>query len=239
MAVALSAERHDAWTTANATTYTLSTFTPGADTLLVCCIWAVDALGTYNVVSVADSGGGNAFTNFASCTLEYNNGIAFARSEVWYRQVGASPGSHTPVVTFSEGVTGTGIWLAEFTGFDTTTPIKQGTTSSVSSSTPSISLSAAPDSDSLVIAGCEAGRNEAKGGWTSEAGWTDQSFGNFNNPPMGGIIATADSPDQTYTASGTVNNNSTFILEIDAASGGGGPTTDMFDIIGGGYYPGA
>lgn len=219
MAVTFTIERAEDPDTTNTTSYQIgSAFTPNANSLLVCVLLYSDAAATFDMSSVA---GGSLTWNKVSglTTAEITDGAAFMKADVFTALVGGSPASTTVTATPSESITGCIGWIGEFAGHNTTTPIKQ-VKINTGSTDPNISLDSAPDSDSMVVAAVvNHTRNPAA--WTPEAGWDERMDTGYNTPTMGACVWTSQSPDQTFTATGTDVGHAALIFEIDAAAAAG------------------
>ena len=228
MAVAFSVERAEDPDTTNQTAYTVgAAFTPAANTLLILVNASVDQTdGTYTISTVA---GGSLTWNSIRAALAQTS-TDFYRLESFTALVGGSPVSTTVVVTHSESVTGHIGWVGEFTGHNTTTPIKASAVGTWTTD-PSLSLAAAPDSDSLVLMTGQLRRNPPA--WTEEAGWTEHMDIGHGTPPNGAAVW-SKANDQSFTATGVDLAGGGQIFEIDAAAAGGA-TEDEF-YIGAGYY---
>lgn len=230
MAVAFSIERVENPDTTNQTAYTVgAAFTPAANTLLVLCGTSVDtADATYSISSVA--GGSLTWSSIRAALASGLGDTQFWRLESFSALVGGSPVSTTVVVTHSEAVTGYIGWVGEFTGHDTTTPIKSGQTADATGATdPSISLPAVPDSDSLVLATGMVARNPAA--WTEEAGWTEHEDTGMATPNTGAAVY-SKANDQSFTAAGVDLTWAFQIYEIDALAAPGPPATKFFTLLG-------
>lgn len=226
MAVSYVAERVSDPDTANASTYALGgSFTPSVGNLLVAVLNTSDTATAWSV-SLSDDA---SETWTAYMGQEKGAASPFYRMDVFYCKVGAS-GARTVTATPSEGLTSCVAWIGEFSGHDTTTPIKQGDIFE-NVDDPDNSLASAPDSDSLVLAFTQSGDN-LTGHWTAESGWTLQEDTAVGNPANALQVWTADSPDQQFTASGVNGGPLTGIIEIDAAAGGEPPPVKLLAMLG-------
>lgn len=212
MAVAFVAERGETVSTSNLTAYTVATFTPTAGNVLVAIILMTDTAATYNVVSI--DGTGLTWTDSGLNALR-DNATTFLNGELWTATTNGSA-TGTITVTISEGITSCVIWIGEFSGVNTTTPVKQLAKDEAGTTDPNVSLAVAPDSDSLCVAAYDGFVDANQ---VAEAGWTSQlAVDTQINPTSGFGVWVSTTPDQTFTAAGTDGNHYSFIAEIDAAA---------------------
>jgi len=133
--------------------FTSASFTPPADSLLV--MVAVGFGGAIRTFSFSDTftGGGTGVEVYVSNTAADGTDMFMS---VWYRQMGASPGSGTATVSASGGTTREYAAVFYVTGQDTTTPVITANSSTGTDTTGgssySLSLNQAPASTSMIFA---------------------------------------------------------------------------------------
>lgn len=159
MVLALAATRGPYWS-ANypaSNTFTTSSFTPTANSLLVVVAQSQPDTptpgGSYEADTVV-SGGGLEWTKRSGVQVPTGGSGAWAQScQIWTAEVGASPSSMTITVT-SPGGAAThkiGVTCHEFTDYDTEEPIGGVASGYGSTSLASITLSSAPAASSFVL----------------------------------------------------------------------------------------
>jgi hypothetical protein len=216
MAVAFVAERGENVTTTNAATYTFATFTPTAGNVLVLITMATDSAANFLVSSV--DGTGLTWTNSGLLAVR-NDGTNFISCELrTATTTGAATGTVT--VTMAETVTSMVMWIGEFSGVNTTTPLGQAIAKNEAGTTdPNVSLGSAPAATSLCVAaymGLALDANQ-----TAEAGWTSQlALDTLTLPTQGFGIWVSTAADQTFTATGSDILHVSFIAEIAAPAAG-------------------
>lgn len=213
MAVAFVGENAETVSTSNSSTYTFTTFTPTAGNVLVFIGLFTDATSVYNVSTI--DGTGLTWTDSGLNALR-DAGTTFCNGELWTATTtGAATGTIT--VTLSESITSAAMWIGEFSGVNTTTPLGQAIVKNETGTTdPNVSLGAAPGADSLCVA---AYQGFIDANQVAEAGWSSQlSVDTLTLPTQGFGIWVSTAADQTFTATGTDGNHVCFIAEIDAAA---------------------
>ena len=168
MAVVFVGEKAETISTTNSATYTFATFTPTAGNVLVGVFLMTDTAATWNISSI--NGTGLTWTDSGLNALR-DNATWFLNGELWTATTtGAATGTIT--VTVSEAITSMAMWIGEFSGVNTTTPLAQAIAKDETATTdPNISLGSAPGSDSLCVA---AYHGFIDANQVAEAGWTSQ-----------------------------------------------------------------
>lgn len=232
--VAISEPTPEVFSTANANTYSLASFTPAANSLQVLFVYASDtaAAGT-----ASDAGNGLTWT------LRDSYSITNFKMYIYSAQVGASPAAM--VVTFDcTGDTATGAAMAIFsvTGHSTSTPVRQtkGTDGTVLD--PGLGWTSVPLTASGLMAAVGVNRNPAAYlppsiALGQDTNWTEIADGGYGSPNIG--------MEAAYTATGETLNSvnwdgaaGTWVamaIEInDAAVGGGGAVVHTLGALGAG-----
>ncbi len=234
MAVAFSVERAEDPDTTNQTNYPIgAAFTPAADTLLLGVNGSVDQTdAAYTLNSLNTSPNVLTWTSIRAASTFTST--QFARLGSFSALVGGSPESVNITAVHSEAVTGHSGWIGEFTGHNPTTPIKSNHNGVNDGTTdPNVSLTSAPDADSLVLGCASCSRNPPA--WTPEAGWTEHMDNGHINPAWGLGVYSNTSADQSFTTTGVDVSHCSQIYEIDAAAGGAA-TQPGWVISSGGWW---
>jgi adhesin HecA-like repeat protein len=219
VAVTFTAERAEFASATDASVYNLATagaFTPTAGGLLVCVVeGAKTADATFDLTSVTSTGMSLTWTKYATVYAWTNT--QFYRLHVLTAPVGGSPASVTAVnANWDQTILACDGWIGEFAGANTTTPIKQTNSATNASGTdPTVSMSVAPDSDSMSLVAVMTRRNPPA--WTN-AGWTEDMDTGVSTPVTGLSIYHLAATQAFTGTSGTDAANFTAIYEIDAAS---------------------
>ena len=232
---------------------TTTTFTPPANSLLVVSLGLFIDKDVSSGVTISDTGGGLTYTLQSGVIRTDNSGFApsdYPIMMVWTAPVGGSPAQQS--LTIGGFPSGNTIILMDvhvvaYTGYDTGSPI--GATgqfinafnSTGINDSASLTLSAAPASDSFVFASIFCGANSAAGPVTAGSGWTE--IYDWVNSDTGGLgyqsqertgststsVSWADV--DTNDASGGLWGCAGFAMEIKAASAGGGGTALAIDPL--------
>lgn len=214
MAVAFSIERAEEANTGWADPETIgAAFTPANNTLLSCSLALVDSATAFDTTL---SGGGYTWTNVRAGAERTDTDFYWLESMYALVATGVST---TLSADQTEAVTGGVGWCGEWTGHHTTTPIKANSNyATYAAAKPAVSLTSAPDSDSMVVVSDQIRRSPPA--WTAEAGWTQDCNVGHATPANGlSIWHTTTTPDQSFTATaGTNGNGHSNIFEIDAAA---------------------
>lgn len=222
MAVSFTAERAEFVDAVDRATYDLCTttgaFTPSAGGLLVALVLgAKTADATFDLTNVTSTGMSLTWTQYGT-VLTWTN-TQFYRLHILTAPVGGSPASVTAVnANWDQTILATDGWIGEWSGANTTTPIKQlHSVSNASGTDPTDTLSVSADSDSATLGGALTRRNPP--GWTPAGAWTEQMDNGVSTPVTGLWVITSNAtpPASTFTSSGTNALNLSFIMEIDAA----------------------
>jgi len=212
MAVTFTAERGETASTANASTYTVATFTPTAGSLLVAMILGVDSAATFSLSSI--NGTGLTWTDMGLNALR-DNGTSFFDGEIWWASTDGSA-TGTITLTWSEAIIQCVVWIGEFAGANMTTPIPQTAKDEAGTTDPNVSLGSAPAAGSLCVA---AYMGFVDANQVAEAGWNSQLAVDTLTAPVTGFgVWVSDSNDQTFTAAGTDGNHYSMIAEIQQAA---------------------
>lgn len=218
--------------TANASAYIASAgFTPGANSLLIMAVAATDTAATFNISSITEASFDLTWVQIAN--TEWDNATVFADFTAYYALVGGSPsGTGNLTINWSEAITGCLVWVGEFTGHNTTTPIKAGqlTSASQAAGVETASLPSAPDGDSMVVYLNQIYRNPPA--WDGSGdGWTEHMDAGHDTPANGLWVA-SKAADQTITFTGTNGTSWGIMFEIDAAAAGGAPAIKHLASLG-------
>jgi hypothetical protein len=232
MAVSYTGEKAEEANTAWADPETIgAAFTPANNSLLTCCLGLVDSATAFDTTL---TGGGYTWSNVRAGSELTDT--QFFWLEAVYALVSTGV-STTLSADQTEAVTGGVGWCGEWAGHDTTTPVKANSNyATYAAAKPAVSLTGAPDADSVVVVSDQTQRNPPA--WTAEAGWTQECNNGHATPANGLSVWRSDpSADQSFTATaGTNGIGHSNIFEIDAAAAGG-VTIRTLAALGVGLYP--
>lgn len=229
--------------TSNVSSYVTPSVSPTANALVVVDEWNTDGTSAISPTSV--TAGFNTvagFTKVTGCDIVAAAGTR--RLTRWVAQATGSPGSGTVTVDFSgDAQTGCIIEVYEYTGFDTTTPTKQGTSNEGGGSgatSLSISLAGAlTNAGSQVCAAIGHNTNEAE---TAGSGGTLLASSDVGyTTPDARLAVVYEVNDTTVSASWTTSSAKLAVAcEIVEATGGGGdvtvtPSVGILNLAGGAH----
>lgn len=161
--------------TANAATYTSSTFTPTANSLLVAMVAVTGSV----TATPTMTGGSLTWTRQASSVSPSGNGNGY---HIFWAKVGATPASTAPIYN-GTGDSGTGcqIIVIEFVGYNRDNPIRQTKFSAVTTTTnPNITFDTNLRSENAYFIAWGGNVNTALS--TQPSGWVEQTDAGYNTP---------------------------------------------------------
>ncbi len=226
MAIAVSRPIAGSFDTANASSYSMSAFTPSANSLLVVFV----AVSTSALAAPTMTGGSLTWVRQVVST-------GIDSLYLFYAIVGGSPVSTT--ITFDcTGDAGTGciMMMAQYTGHDTTTPIRQTKNAGPTSST---NATVTFDSALLTANGYFIGWGGQLSSATNSVppgGWTEGDDSIYSTPSRNGASAYRAGGETTagpFTFTNSSTNWAALGVEVNVDSGGGGaPTVRQFSALG-------
>jgi len=143
---------------APATTMTSDSVSPSANALLLAVVGCVKGSSGGNPILTTAS---DTLTGTGAWTLRANisqGDVSGIDNEIgiFTAQAGATPGSGTITVNWTNSSSRNVLYVVEITGHDTSAPVTQQQTGVNASATPSITLGATPATDALVFAAVSA-----------------------------------------------------------------------------------
>lgn len=213
--------------------YTTASFTPNNSSLL--CVAAIGGGASTSLANwaptIADSLGTLTWTQRISVTRTLTGWTYGTR--IWTAPITTGASMTVTIDHGSEKIDALCVSVIDATGYDTSTPIgATASSNNIADGASSITLSASPASDSLVIAWLDVEMNTSGHATTPGTGWTElQDFGNattlgyLQSQERTGSTSTTVAWGDTHTGAGSFFGASGGALEIKAAAGGGGGTT--------------
>lgn len=221
MAIGASEPTAEINSTSNLTAYSLAAFTPSANATLVVFVFAS---GT--VAAGTMSGGSLTWTRATSQV--YNS---TSTAYVFWANTGGSPGSTT--ITFDctgDAATGCVMAVVEFTGTDSSNPIRQVKKGSATSANPSVTFNHALLTGNGYAAGFGVPRNPPTA--TEPGSWTKIADTGYGTPNAGGAVAYRAGGETGTTYSFTSASAAWGMIAVEVNASGASAHPDAYVIAG-------
>lgn len=192
----------------NGTSYTSGSFTPPANSLLVCHFSGAAVVGNTLSGTITAASSGYTWTPLSGMPVRKSSNDFEVRA--WWTTTGASPASMTVTISgYAQNLTSGITEVLAFSGADLAAPT-QVTVNNTGAVRPDTDLAATPDATSAVVMVNQIVRNPP--GWTAEAGWTQHT--SVASDQANGLSIWSKTGDGSFTATGTNGASWGFIYEV-------------------------